>query len=144
MDTKLGKQSVSLSLPHEKPSLPSPQRSLLLLGLGIAIILSLVTSQIADLQMLWLLWLGLGLGYTLFHARFGFTSAFRRFASVGNGEGIRAHMIMLAAATTLFAPILALNLSFFGEDVSGYVSQVGVGMLFGAFLFGIGMQLGGG
>src|SRR5690606_16204811 len=53
-----------------------------------------------------LLIIGLLLGYTLFHARFGFTSAFRRLASVGNGQAMRAHMLMLAVAVTLFAPIL--------------------------------------
>lgn len=84
------------------------------------------------------------LGYTLLHARFGFTSAFRRLASVGNGQAIRSHMLMLAVAVTLFAPILAFGYSFFGGGVSGYVAPLGVSLLVGAFLFGIGMQLGGG
>lgn len=91
-----------------------------------------------------LLIIGLLLGYTLFHARFGFTSAFRRLASVGNGKAIRSHMLMLAVAVTLFAPILAFGYSFFGSEVSGFVSPVGVSLLVGAFIFGIGMQLGGG
>ncbi len=91
-----------------------------------------------------LLIIGLLLGYTLFHARFGFTSAFRRLASVGNGKAIRSHMLMLAVAVTLFAPILAFGYSFFGSEVSGYVSPIGVSLLVGAFIFGIGMQLGGG
>ncbi|WP_306301264.1 YeeE/YedE thiosulfate transporter family protein [Thalassobacillus sp. C254] len=88
-----------------------------------------------------LLWIGLLLGYTLFHSRFGFTSAFRRFLAVGNGEAIRAHMVMLAVASTLFAPILAFNLSFFGDDVSGLVSPVGVSVIFGAFIFGLACSL---
>ncbi|WP_264755946.1 YeeE/YedE family protein [Psychrobacter sp. YP14] len=91
-----------------------------------------------------LLIIGLLLGYTLFHARFGFTSAFRRMTSVGNGQALRAHMLMLAVAVTLFAPILAYGTTFFGGDVSGYVSPLGVSLIVGSFMFGIGMQLGGG
>src|SRR5699024_12571038 len=43
-----------------------------------------------------------------------------------------------------FAPILAFGYSFFGSEVSGFVSPVGVSLLVGAFIFGIGMQHGGG
>src|SRR5690606_2443045 len=57
---------------------------------------------------------------------------------------MRAHMLMLAVAVTLFAPILAYGYSFFGTGVAGYVSPVGVSLVVGAFVFGIGMQLGGG
>src|SRR5699024_3510498 len=91
-----------------------------------------------------LLFIGLLLAYTLFHARFGLTSPFRRFMSVCNGKPVRSNMLMLAVAVTLFAPILAFGYSFFGSEVSGFVSPVGVSLLVGAFIFGIGMQLGGG
>ncbi|PSL50602.1 sulfur transporter [Salsuginibacillus halophilus] len=139
----------SASINEHTPSaqqitLPSTQSSLVGAGLITALILSAVTLMVADAVMLLLLWIGVMFGYTLFHARFGFTSAFRQFLAVGHGKGIRAHMVMLGAASTFFAPILALNLGAFGNDVSGYVSPVGIGMLFGAFIFGIGMQLGGG
>lgn len=121
-----------------------PQTSLVAGGLIVTAILGLyllVTQVIAQTV---LLVLGLLLGYTLFHARFGFTSAFRRVMSVGNGQALRAHMVMLAVAVTLFAPILATGFTFFGGEAAGYVSPVGVSLLVGAFLFGIGMQLGGG
>ncbi|MFD1017897.1 YeeE/YedE family protein [Thalassobacillus hwangdonensis] len=87
---------------------------------------------------------GLGLGLTLLYARFGFTSAFRRLLSVGNVQGLQAHMLMLAVATTLFAIIFATDFSFTGTTPQGYVSPVGVSVVFGSFLFGIGMQLGSG
>ena len=45
---------------------------------------------------------------------------------------------MIAAATLLFAPVLA------GGEVRGALAPVGVAMAFGAFLFGVGMQLAGG
>ncbi len=56
-----------------------------------------------------LLLVGAGLGIVLYHARFGFTSAFRALIVTGDGRGLRAQMVMLALATLLFAPILALS-----------------------------------
>lgn len=88
--------------------------------------------------------IGLLLGATLLYARFGFTSAFRRLVSVGNVQGLQAHMLMFAVSTTLFAIILSTGFSFTGITPQGYVSPVGVSVIFGAFLFGIGMQLGNG
>lgn len=124
--------------------LKKPQTALIIGGLVIASILVIYLFATQAMVQPILLVLGLLLGYTLFHARFGFTSAFRRFMSVGNGEALRSHMVMLAVAVTLFAPILAYGYSFFGTEVSGSVSPVGVSLVVGAFVFGIGMQLGGG
>ncbi len=50
---------------------------------------------------------------------------------------------MLAIATVLFAPILTTG-SVFGRDVTGAVAPIGVEGAIGAFLFGVGMQLGSG
>ncbi|WP_077326428.1 YeeE/YedE family protein [Virgibacillus siamensis] len=126
------------------PLLPSPQKTLILTGIIIIALLSYAIFNTAGLQNMITMWVGLLLGLTLFHARFGFTSAFRRLLSVGNGQAMRAHMIMMAVACTLFAPILSMGLGFFGNDPSGYVSPVGTSVVVGAFIFGIGMQLGGG
>lgn len=52
-------------------------------------------------------------------------------------------MIMMAAASALFLPLLVKG-SVLGHPVSGYVFGVGVSVIVGAFLFGIGMQLGDG
>ncbi len=87
--------------------------------------------------------LGGGLGLVLYHALFGFTSAWRVFIADGRGAGLRAQMLMLAVAVILFFPALGLG-SVFGEAVRGEYGAVGVSVLVGAFLFGIGMQLGGG
>ncbi len=110
----------------------------------LTVILSYASLQAGGLKQGMLLWLGLLLGFTLFHARFGFTSAFRRFMAVGNGEAIRAHMLMLAVASTLFAIIFAADVTLFGGSPVGNVSPVGVSLIVGAFIFGIGMQLGNG
>jgi uncharacterized protein len=90
-----------------------------------------------------LLLLGGALGLTLYHALFGFTSAWRVFIVAGRGAGLRAQMVMLAIAVALFFPALAHG-TLFGEHVHGEYGAVGIGMLTGAFLFGLGMQLGGG
>lgn len=126
------------------PLLGKPQMGLASLGVAAAIVLGvfLLTTQKPAQPLL--LGLGLLFGYTLFHAQFGFTSAFRRLMAVGNGQALRAHMLMLAIAVTLFAPILAYQWSLFGGEVLGYVDPVGVSLLVGSFVFGVGMQLGNG
>jgi uncharacterized membrane protein YedE/YeeE len=87
--------------------------------------------------------LGAALGLVLYHAAFGFTSAWRVFIADRRGAGLRAQMVMLAVATALFFPVLASG-SLFGQPVTGLVSPAGVSVIVGAFIFGIGMQLGGG
>ena len=86
---------------------------------------------------LWLI--GAGLGIALFHAAFGFTSAFRRLLAEGRGAGLRAQMLLLALLVLSVLPATVLL-----EGVRGFVFPIGWGLLLGAFLFGIGMQLGGG
>ena len=83
------------------------------------------------------------LGVTLYHAAFGFTSAWRVFIADGRGEGLRAQMVMLAVGVALFFPVLAAG-SLFGAPVKGLVAPAGTSVVVGAFIFGIGMQLGGG
>src|SRR5699024_591824 len=58
------------------------------------------------------------------------------------GHALRAHMLMLAVACALFAPLLASGFGF-GVEPSGSVAPLGVSVAVGAFLFGIGMQVGG-
>jgi hypothetical protein len=86
--------------------------------------------------------LGLALGYTLFHSRFGFTSAWRQLVSVGQGVALRAHMLMLAVACVLFSVLLDNGLGLSGAP-KGFVNPVGITLVVGAFLFGAGMQVGG-
>ncbi|MGM8891662.1 YeeE/YedE family protein [Psychrobacter sp. 1Y1] len=125
-------------------ALNAPQKPLIMGGgiVGLIVLAYLLATQHISQSLL--LGIGLLLGYTLFHARFGFTSAFRRMMAVGNGQAMRSHMLMLAVAVTLFAPILAYGTTLFGGPVAGYVAPLGVSLVVGAFVFGIGMQLGGG
>ncbi len=83
------------------------------------------------------------LGVALYHAAFGFTSAWRVFIADGRGAGLRAQMLMLAVGVVLFFPALAGG-TLFGNPVTGLVQPAGTSVIVGAFIFGIGMQLGGG
>ncbi|MFG6668763.1 YeeE/YedE family protein [Halomonas sp. HNIBRBA4712] len=82
-------------------------------------------------------------GVVLYHAAFGFTAAWRAFITERRGRGLRAQMVMLAIAVVLFFPALGAG-TLFGNPVSGFVSPIGVSVVVGAFIFGLGMQLGGG
>src|SRR5688572_2378274 len=86
---------------------------------------------------------GVWAGVVLYHAAFGFTSAWRVFIADRRGAGLRAQMLMLAMTCAVFFPLLAAG-SFMGQPLRGSVSPIGVGVAAGAFIFGIGMQLGGG
>ena len=111
------------------------------LALVLAGAVALLAQQGGRMALLWLL--GAALGLSLFHAAFGFAGAFRRLLAEGRGAGLRAQMLMLGLAMLLFLPALDAG-SLFGQPVRGFVFPVGLGLLLGAFLFGIGMQLGGG
>ncbi len=63
--------------------------------------------------------------------------------AVRQGAGLRAHMLMLAVAATLFAPILATGASYGGARRRPPWPPSAAGVLIGAFLFGAGMQIGG-
>ncbi|QSN64935.1 YeeE/YedE family protein [Caballeronia sp. M1242] len=103
----------------------------------------LYLAQTAGARQAALYVVGALLGVALYHAAFGFTSAWRVFIADGRGAGLRAQMLMLAVGVALFFPALAAG-SLFGMPVTGLVSPAGTSVIVGAFLFGIGMQLGGG
>jgi len=112
--------------------------SLLLIVLG-----AWYLAQAVDAKHAALFVVGALLGLVLYHAAFGFTSAWRVFIADGRGAGLRAQMIMLAVGVALFFPALSAG-TLFGNPVTGLVSPAGTSVVVGAFLFGIGMQLGGG
>ncbi|MBZ4014883.1 YeeE/YedE family protein [Streptomyces purpurogeneiscleroticus] len=90
-----------------------------------------------------LLLLGIALGFALFHSRFGFTSAWRQLIAVGNGTGLRAHALLLGTTATLFALLIGTGTGLFGSAPAPSAGPLGVALLVGAFLFAVGMQLGG-
>ncbi len=86
---------------------------------------------------------GAGLGAALYFATFGFSSAYRRLFVLRETRGAEAHVLLLALTTLLIAPLLARG-EIFGQALYGAIAPAGVQVAVGAFLFGIGMQLGGG
>ena len=83
------------------------------------------------------------LGVSLYHAAFGFTSAYRAAFVRRDISGVSAQLVMLALAMVLYAPVLAQG-QVFGHGVVGAVAPVGVQVAVGSLMFGLGMQLGGG
>ncbi|WP_417829321.1 YeeE/YedE family protein [Thalassospira sp.] len=116
---------------------PATVTAILFVIVGIAI------SQAVDLKQAVLYGLGGLLGMALYHASFGFTGGWRRFSVEKRGRAMRAQLLMIGVAAAAFIPMLALG-NPFGGSVVGAVAPVGVSVLAGAFLFGLGMQLGGG
>lgn len=150
MTTSLSDRRPALFAPAPTCALPPPAEHspdlqllpLALLGLGTVALLAYVGSSYGARPAV-LLALGLGLGLALFHSRFGFTSAWRQLVSVGNGQGVRAHAVLLGTTATLFALIIGTGTGLFGSTPGPSAGPLGVGLVVGAFLFGIGMQLGG-
>jgi uncharacterized membrane protein YedE/YeeE len=87
--------------------------------------------------------IGAAAGVVLYHAAFGFTSSWRVFISDRRGAGLRAQMLMLAVTCAVFFPVLAGG-TLWDQPVRGSIAPIGVGVAVGAFIFGLGMQLGGG
>lgn len=127
--------------PRDRAAKP-PQWTVVAIGLVLAALFLFGVNAVAPATMVGTAALGLALGFTLFHSRFGFTSGWRQLVAVGQGAAIRAHMIMLGTAAVLFAVILASGVALAGEP-RGLTSPVGIGLVVGAFLFGLGMQVGG-
>jgi uncharacterized membrane protein YedE/YeeE len=121
--------------------LPHVQRPILALGLlvvaGLFVHLLGIGGKQASLFIV-----GIVLGMTLYHASFGFTGAYRRAIAEGDISGVTAQLVMIGAAILLFAPVLSQGTAF-GHDTVGSVAPVSISMAFGAFIFGIGMQIGG-
>jgi len=120
---------------------PSQRKVLLIAGGAIVVVLSLLLADSPKRALL--LTIGLGMGAALYHGAFGFAGAYRKLLTERDMTGVAAQMIMLIAAMLLFAPILAQGKAF-GHGVSPAVAPVSLSMGLGAFLFGIGMQLGSG
>jgi uncharacterized membrane protein YedE/YeeE len=86
---------------------------------------------------------GLAAGVILYHAAFGFTAAWREVVATGRSAGLRAQMVMLGVTVLIFTPLIALG-EIGGVSLRGSVAPLNIAVVIGAFMFGIGMQLGGG
>jgi uncharacterized membrane protein YedE/YeeE len=87
--------------------------------------------------------LGIGLGAVLWQSAFSFAGAWRRAVNQRRTAGVRAQFLLVGLTACLFLPALDAG-AVLGQPVRGFIFPVGLALLLGAFLFGIGMQLGGG
>ncbi|SDJ19794.1 hypothetical protein SAMN04487954_103309 [Billgrantia gudaonensis] len=120
-----------------------PRLSVPAMAAGALLLGALAVGAAFGARIGWLMVVGGLFGMVLYHAAFGFTAAWRVFIVERRGRGLRAQMVMLAIAVLLFFPALGAG-SLFGQSVYGFVAPIGVSVVVGAFLFGVGMQLGGG
>ncbi|MFE9726779.1 YeeE/YedE family protein [Streptomyces sp. NPDC005794] len=127
----------------EAPPLPPVRRTPLVVSGLLAVALTAYVWFAHGAKPGVLLLLGLGLGVSLFHSRFGFTSAWRQLVAVGNGTGLRAHALLLGTTATLFALIIGTSTGLFGSQPAPSAGSIGVGLIVGSLLFAVGMQLGG-
>ncbi|GAB3998229.1 YeeE/YedE family protein [Nocardioides marmoraquaticus] len=135
--------SASARTAAQADTAPPSQLGVVVAGLAAAVALGAVIWLRSGLVPGVLFAIGTALGFVLFHSRFGFTSAWRQLVAVRNGTGLRAHMLMIAVAATLFAPILASGVAWQGVPAAPTLAPIGFGVVVGAFMFGVGMQLGG-
>lgn len=87
--------------------------------------------------------IGGGAGFALYHASFGFTAAWRRMVSERRGAGLRAQMLLIGLACFVSYPLFAWG-GLIGVGAYPVILPMGVSSAIGAFMFGAGMQLGGG
>jgi uncharacterized membrane protein YedE/YeeE len=82
-------------------------------------------------------------GFALYHAAFGFTSAWRTFIRTARGGSVRAQLLLLALIVVVSFPLIGWG-GVLGLRIGSYIFPFGIAAALGAFMFGIGMQLGGG
>lgn len=79
-------------------------------------------------------------GVALYHGAFGFTAGWRNLVTKKRGAGMRAQLLLFALTALIMVPILGSG----REGLIGAVAPVGTSLVVGSFIFGLGMQLGGG
>ncbi|MEP2705653.1 MAG: YeeE/YedE family protein [Roseibium sp.] len=82
-------------------------------------------------------------GVALYHASFGFTAAWRRIVTEKRGGGLRAQFVLIILTSAVSFPLIAWG-GQLGWPTGGFVFPFGFAAALGAFMFGAGMQLGGG
>jgi uncharacterized protein len=108
------------------------------LALGTLIIGYEVSGRMAALFLI-----GAGLGVALLHGAFGFTAGWRNAVVRRDGRGLRAQLWVIGFTALLFIPLIN-GYAPEGLAPRGAIAPIGTSLIVGAFLFGIGMQLGNG
>tara|TARA_R110002096_G_C14657176_1_gene727135 strand:- start:3048 stop:4262 length:1215 start_codon:yes stop_codon:yes gene_type:complete len=84
--------------------------------------------------------IGTVLGMALYHGAFGFTAGWRNLVVKKRGASMRAQLMLFGLSSVIMVPML-----YSGQaGLVGAVAPVGTSLVVGSFIFGLGMQLGGG
>lgn len=142
-ESKFMSRTSDLALADYQQTSPRPQTLTIAILLGLIVFGAIAVSSYGGWKQSILFLIGSSFGLSLYHASFGFASAYRKLFVYRDVRGVLAQILMLAIATLIFAPFLLAG-NAFGQDLRGAVAPVAVQGAIGAFLFGIGMQLGSG
>lgn len=82
---------------------------------------------------------GFGLGIAFLKAEFSYTASWRRFLTRGEAGGLIGGLIVIAIAAVAVVPVASL-----WQGYGGAIAPLGPSLIIGAFVFGVGMQLGNG
>ena len=107
-----------------------------LLATAVMIALLMIDGQPAAVA---LIVLGFALGVTFLKTEFSFTASWRRLITRGQADGFLGGLLLIAIAATGVVPVAKLVPGY-----GGAIAPIGPSLIIGAFVFGIGMQLGNG
>ncbi|OJJ12796.1 hypothetical protein BKI51_01525 [Alphaproteobacteria bacterium AO1-B] len=124
-------------------SLKSPQIAIAVIAFGIIGLISIGAHAAAGPRQGMAVLIGGLAGISLYHASFGFTAAWRRIVTEKRGGGLRAQFVLILLTSAVSFPLIAWG-DTLGWPAGGFVFPFGVAAAIGAFMFGAGMQLGGG
>ncbi len=104
---------------------------------GFGLLLVFVTFAWAGPRASFLVAIGLGFGLVLEGLRFGFAGPWRTVVTDRDARGLIAQLLAIGATAAVALPLLAAA----PGELAGAHAPVGVGMILGAFLFGLAMQV---
>ena len=113
-------------------------------GIIFSILFSYILFNSVGDRHLYVFFIGLGLGISLYQAAFGFTGGWRNFIEKRDSKSLRAQIIMLALAVVVFSIFINSKSFIYDGTMIGAIAPVGTSVVIGSFIFGFAMQLGGG
>lgn len=105
--------------------------------------LALLCSYVIDARQGALALVGAAFGFVMYQASFSFAGGWRAAVTQGRTASIRAQMLAIGLACVGVMPILDAG-SIGGQAMMGALGPIGISLFVGSFMFGFGMQLGGG
>ncbi len=124
-------------------TLSTPQKTVLVSALGILVLITYGAYAAVGPAQAGAALIGGLAGLSLYHASFGFTAAWRHIVTERRGTGLRAQFVLILLTSLISFPLIAWGADL-GRPTGGFVFPFGYAAALGAFMFGLGMQLGGG